>query len=165
MVIFGNGKGLDLEDLAGAESPMVSRPNQGDPSPVFGFPRAFLITQAACLLLLVLWIIFLITVTSLKQHAWYLLLVGGLGMLQNAFAAGAQRAIGTSGIHLDLVEEFRREKVMHTLMDFEVAYPKLCKPLLDEFFPGQLRENENKWWDGNREPYDGERDPESKPAD
>uniref|UniRef100_A0A0W0G089 Uncharacterized protein n=1 Tax=Moniliophthora roreri TaxID=221103 RepID=A0A0W0G089_MONRR len=165
MVIFSDGKGLDLEDLAGAESPMVSRPGQGDPSPIFGFPRAFLITQAACLFLLVLWIIFLITVTSLKQHAWFLLLVGGLGMLQNAFAAGAHRAIGTSGVHLDRVEEFRRGKVMHALMDFQEAYPQLGKQLLDEFFPGDLRDDEEKWWDGNRKPYDDKRDPKSKPED
>uniref|UniRef100_A0A0W0G0F7 Transmembrane protein n=1 Tax=Moniliophthora roreri TaxID=221103 RepID=A0A0W0G0F7_MONRR len=112
MVIFSNGKGLDLEDLAGAESPM---------------------------------------------HAWYLLLVGGLGMLQNAFAAGAHRPIGTSGVHLEKVREFRGKKVMHALMDFEVAYPKKCQPLLREFFPGNLRQAEEKWWAGDRTDYDEER--------
>ncbi|ESK85015.1 hypothetical protein Moror_15736 [Moniliophthora roreri MCA 2997] len=157
MVIFSNGKGLDLEDLAGAESPMVSRPGRHDLPRVFGLPGALLITQVACLFLLVLWIIFLITVTSIKQHAWYLLLVGGLGMLQNAFAAGAHRPIGTSGVHLEKVREFRGKKVMHALMDFEVAYPKKCQPLLREFFPGNLRQAEEKWWAGDRTDYDEER--------
>jgi hypothetical protein len=159
MVILGNGIGLDLEDLAGAESPMVQRRGADASSTIFGLPKSFLLTQAACLLLAALWIVFLITVTSIKQNAWYLLCVGSLGMVQNAVTAGARRSIGTSGIHLEKIEEFKREKVMHALMDLESAYLKVGKPLVHEFFPseGGLRPNEIKWWKGEKKDYDDER--------
>ncbi|KAK7056637.1 hypothetical protein VNI00_002354 [Paramarasmius palmivorus] len=159
MVILSNGNGLDLEDLAGAESPMVPRRGQNQPPTAFGLPITFLLTQVASLILAVLWIVILITVTGIDEHAWYLLLVGGLGMLQNAIVAGARRGIGTSGIHLEVVEEFSRRKVMHAIMDLEQAYPSTGRPLLSEFFPNEskLREDEVKWWSGDRTEYDEKR--------
>lgn len=50
------GKGLDLEDLAGAESPRI----------------------AACISLAVIWILLRITVNGgMTENTWYLLAVGG----------------------------------------------------------------------------------------
>uniref|UniRef100_A0A0W0FIP1 Uncharacterized protein n=1 Tax=Moniliophthora roreri TaxID=221103 RepID=A0A0W0FIP1_MONRR len=155
MAIISNGKGPDLQDLAaGVESPMIGCPGPGYDPCIYGISRAFLVTQAACLLLLVLWVILLFTVTSIKQHGWYLLLVGGLGMLQNAFVAGARWSMGTTGIHLTKIQEFGGPKVMHVIMDFEMAYLQLGRPLLDEFFPENLCEAEVKWWAGDWMQYD-----------
>ncbi|KAA1474345.1 hypothetical protein DENSPDRAFT_324893 [Dentipellis sp. KUC8613] len=162
MVIIGNGVGLDLEDLAVAESPRLLRrgSERGNPRRIFvNLPLALWMTQASCVVLSALWIVLLITVTSLKQNTWYLLLVGGLGMAQNIVAAGARRGLGASGIHLRKIEKFKGEKVMHALMDTECAYRKIGRSLLHEFFPEAdgLRETEIKWWEGDRTAYEQER--------
>ncbi|THV03993.1 hypothetical protein K435DRAFT_817067 [Dendrothele bispora CBS 962.96] len=138
MVIIGNGCGLDLEDLAAAET-------------------AFWFTQLICSIMALLWIIFLINVTALKENAWYLLAVGSVGMIQNVIVAGARREIGTSGIHLERIEEFRQEKVMDVLMDVECAYKSVGKSLVAEFFPSDLRPAEDLWWSGNKESYEKNR--------
>lgn len=44
-------------------------------------------------------------------------------------------------------------KVMDGLMDLEVTH-RWGKPLLSEFFPGQLRPEEEAWWNGNTATYD-----------
>ncbi|GAW14634.1 hypothetical protein ANO14919_040370 [Xylariales sp. No.14919] len=51
-------------------------------------------------LLAILWTLLLITVSGLTENSWFLIGIGGLGMLQNAFAAGVSRAPGASDIHL-----------------------------------------------------------------
>ncbi|KAK0482462.1 hypothetical protein IW261DRAFT_1550340 [Armillaria novae-zelandiae] len=135
MVILGKGVGLDLEDLAAAESPRMRQRGKDD-------NLGFFFTQVACLLLATFWIIILITVTALKEDTWYLLGVGGLGMVQNVLVAGAERRTGTSGIHLKKIEEYEQGKVMDTLMDLEEGYPKVGKSLVTEFFPSGLREVE-----------------------
>ncbi len=146
MVILGRGVGLDLEDLAAAEPPRMRPRGKDDNS-------AFLFTQVACLVLATLWIVFLITVTALKQDTWYLLAVGGLGMVQNVLVAGTERHISTSGIHLEKVEEYQQEDVMDALMDLEEDYPTIGKSLVGELFPSSLHEAETRWWAGEREGY------------
>ncbi|KAF8600441.1 hypothetical protein BDV93DRAFT_588261 [Ceratobasidium sp. AG-I] len=148
MVVISGGKGLDLEDLAVAESPRLFRRldfSQG--RSILGLPFSYWFTQTFCLLLAIAWLLLLITVTSLKKNTWYLLLVGGLGMLQNVIVAGARRAMSTSGIHLKKVEAIEGEKVMHTLMDLERAYATVGKSLLPEFFPNAegLTDSETRW--------------------
>ncbi|KAK9790872.1 hypothetical protein AB5N19_14522 [Seiridium cardinale] len=44
-------------------------------------------------------------------------------------------------------------------MGFEVQY-HLGEPLLKEFFPGNLMEDEQKWWVGSKDPYGSKRDEE-----
>ena len=182
MVIIGNKKGLDLEDLAAAESPRMRR--RGEDSHrlaksvrdaqgvvvrdkkgkrktevrmIKGLPAAFWITQTVCLTLAALWIVFLISVAGWKQNTWYLLAVGGVGMVQNVVVAGAKRGASTTGIHLKMVERIQQQKVMDALMDLENAYEKVGRSLLDEFFPGKFREAETQWWEGNKEAYDTKR--------
>lgn len=161
MVIIGDGEGLDLEDLAAAESPrLLRRQEERTGGLMMDLPLAYRITQVTCVALAALWILLLITVTGLKQNTWYLLLVGGLGMGQNVIVAGARRKPGASGIHLQQVGVFQRKKVMHTLMDVETAgYEGVGRSLLKVFFPeeGGLRSSEIKWWDGEKEEYDRER--------
>jgi len=82
MVFIGSQGSWDLETLATAtsaprpESPLVS------------------------LVLVLLWSCLLITVAGLKEHAWYLVRIGALGMLQNVYAAGKVREPGASNFHL-----------------------------------------------------------------
>ncbi|THU81968.1 hypothetical protein K435DRAFT_464847 [Dendrothele bispora CBS 962.96] len=163
MVIIGKGYGLDLEDLAVAETPRMR--TRGRPmSMIKGLPTAFWITQVACSILALLWVIFLITVTALEQDAWYLLAVGTIGMVQNVIVAGARREMSTTGVHLKKIEVIEQLKVMDTLMDLEVAYKGVGKSLLKEFFPNDMRPAEDLWWSGNRVDYDkerGEKRPES----
>jgi len=174
MVIIGKKLGLDLEDLAAAESPRMRRRGEEAQGPgrwsksvaekgvnrketrmVNSLPAAFWITRAACSILALLWIIFLITVTALHQHTWYLLAVGGIGMIQNVVVAAARRDASASGIYLTLIEEFEQSKAMDALMDLETAYKGVGKSLVSEFFPeSNLRPAEVKWWDGKKEDYD-----------
>jgi len=157
MVIIGKGFGLDLEDLATAESPR-ERTRGKEMSMINGLPTAFWITRLACSILALLWIIFLITVTALEENAWYLLVVGSIGMIQNVIVAGARREIGTTGIRLEKIEVIQRHKAMDTLMDVELAYKNVGKSLVNEFFPNGMKPAETQWWSGNREVYEIERE-------
>jgi hypothetical protein len=82
MVLIGRAGSWDIETLATATS--APRPE----------------TMIVSLSLAVLWICLLISVSGLKANAWYLIGVGGVGMLQNIYAAGAEREPSTSDIHL-----------------------------------------------------------------
>ncbi|CAN5957291.1 unnamed protein product [Sphagnum jensenii] len=170
MVIIGDEKGLDLEDLAVGESPRMrqrtehsnrlarrERDSEGNEEKKIlmlrGVPVSFWITQVSCLILAFLWIVFLITVAGLRQHTWYLLLIGALGMIQNVVIAGVSRGPSAMGIHLTKIKSIQQHKVMDVLMDLE-SYRKGCgRSLLPEFFNGKLRPAEEKWWDGDPEEY------------
>ena len=131
IVIQGCGVGLDLEDLA-ANAPGAFT-SQG--------------TRAAIIVLCVFWILLLITAAGVKQHTWFLLAVGALGILQNVFAAGTSRSPKAFGIPLEFVEVIGEPKVMDTLFEVETRYPCLGKSLLPIFFPGELHEEEQERWD------------------
>ncbi|KAF8221873.1 hypothetical protein L208DRAFT_1426505 [Tricholoma matsutake] len=144
MVIIGMADSLDLEDLAAAETV------GGD------LPAAFWVTPIACMILAFLWIVFLITVSGLTQNTWYLLAVGGIGMIQNVIVAGVRRDMSTSGIHLVPVEKIEGTKVMDALMDLEINHKGVGESLVSEFFP-KLKAIETKWWAGDRTAYDEKR--------
>lgn len=176
-VILGNGVGLDLEDLAGAESPRMKRTwlehglfvrrrtNKSDAEGVAGEkihqapnidvevltwksqPIDLWATRLMCFILAILWIGFLICVTALAKDAWYLMAVGALGMSQNAIVAGVDFKSERYGMHLEKVKSFGGRKVMESLKNFETEYPGNGKALVDEFFPGSLRPDEVEWWD------------------
>jgi hypothetical protein len=57
-------------------------------------------TPIISLVLAVLWTCLLITVSGLKEHTWYLVGIGGIGMLQNIYAAGKARDPSTANFHL-----------------------------------------------------------------
>lgn len=57
-------------------------------------------TRWVSLLLTVLWTCLLISVSGLGDGSWFLVLVGGIGMVQNVLAAGTSRMPRASGIHL-----------------------------------------------------------------
>lgn len=49
----------------------------------------------------VLWVLLLITVTGIKQYTWFLIGVGGLGMLQNVLAAALPCSSASLGININ----------------------------------------------------------------
>ncbi|CEL10983.1 hypothetical protein ASPCAL14090 [Aspergillus calidoustus] len=132
--IISDGHGLDLEDLATGFSNVDS-------------PVITLGAQLSCIVLGIAWVALLITASGLPGDSWYLIAVGGIGMLQNIFVAGLKRTPEAYGVPLDFVEVIGEVKVMATLMEVEKKYEKLGKSMLGTFFPGDLRENEVREWE------------------
>ncbi|KAI0322982.1 hypothetical protein OF83DRAFT_1029326, partial [Amylostereum chailletii] len=129
IVIVSEGAGLRLEDLAAAR----------DARSVYSIP----ITGV----LFVLWVAHLLTVAGVQDDAWYLFVVGGLGMLQNVVAAGAAREASALGIHLEGEHIIYGEKVFAALKEAEMHEPGVGICLIPVFFPGALREDEIAWRD------------------
>jgi hypothetical protein len=133
IVILGEGRGLDLEDLAvGPTSVDVS---------------ASYTTRIVIAILATLWILLLITAAGLGQNTWYLLVVGGIGILQNIMVAGWRRDPSAFGVPLDFEEVICETKVMKTLYAVEDKYPNLGRSMVATFFPGMLNEAEQTKWD------------------
>ncbi|OAA53609.1 hypothetical protein SPI_09316 [Niveomyces insectorum RCEF 264] len=145
------GQALDLEDLAAGQPPDTAS------------------SRLATTALTVLWLVLLITCTGIQVHTWYLLAVGGIGMLHNIVVAGAPRSPAALGLPIELARcgdgngdgdgdgdgnrgpyaVFAETKVMWTLMKLEEQYKGYGKALLPEFFPGELRKREKDWWASN----------------
>ncbi|KGO43871.1 hypothetical protein PEX2_108230 [Penicillium expansum] len=121
-------------------------------------------TRMMTFLLTVLWFMLLLSSTGIQAHAWYLLAVGGIGMMQNLITAGAPRQPEMLGIPIRLAMRsnsrneaspipmvFAEFKVMHTLMELELDFKGAGRALLPEFFPGGggLQSWEEKWWSSN----------------
>lgn len=140
VAIISNGYGLDLEDLATGFSHVDS-------------PTITIWSQLAVINLGILWVALLITASALPSDSWYLIAVGGIGMLQNIFVAGWKRSPDAFGIPLEFVDVVGEVKVMQTLMQVERKYEKLGKSMLATFFPGDLRENEVKQWNAIAEEW------------
>ncbi|KAI9740314.1 MAG: hypothetical protein M1834_004892 [Cirrosporium novae-zelandiae] len=130
IMIIGDGKGLDLEDLAAAD--------------VSSFPSGK--TTFAVITLAALWILLLITVSRTQRNTWFLLAIGSVGILQNIYVAGASRSPKAFGVPVEFVEVIGETKVMPTLFRVEEHYPRLGKNMLGTFFPGDLREDEQVKW-------------------
>jgi hypothetical protein len=147
IVILGDGKGLDLEDLAAG-------PTNVDVS-------ASKWTRAAIIILAVFWILLLITAAGIKQNTWFLLAIGGVGILQNIYVAGKMRFPEAFGVPLKFECVIGKAKVMKTLFAAEEKYPRLGKSLLDTFFPGKLWPDEyQKWEEFERNAIRAEREEE-----
>lgn len=133
IIILGQGVGLDLEDLAASGYNTELSTSR--------FTRGALIVLAA------FWILLLITAAGLSAHNWFLLLVGGLGILQNILVAGYEREPRAVGLPLDYVTVFGDSKgVKHTLYAVERSYPGLGYCMLDTFFPGGIWKDEKLDW-------------------
>jgi len=96
-------------------------------------------------LLAVLWLVHLLTVQSVKNDPWYLLLIGALGMIQNAIASGARRTPQALGFHLVAGDVVHRDKAMEAIQAAEEKEPRVGLGLIDVFFPGGLRPKEKIW--------------------
>jgi hypothetical protein len=70
------------------------------------------------------------------------------GTLGNLLIAGLPRAPWAHGVALESIEVIQGDdKVMVALQSLEEKYPGYGAPLVKEFFPVGLREDEKKWWD------------------
>jgi hypothetical protein len=131
IVILGREGGLDLEDLAAAAAQKETLPS----------------TRISAVILALLWTALLITVLGLKRDSWFLLAVGGIGMLQNVVVAGAPRRPESFGLHLEFDEVISDIKVMRALMKLEDKHPGVGASLVATFFPGKLRKDEESFWE------------------
>ncbi|KAK7708288.1 hypothetical protein SLS57_009022 [Botryosphaeria dothidea] len=180
MIVRSLGKGIDLEHLAAAESPRATRsweqwgffigPQEREThvKTLNGLPLDFWLTRAVCTLFSLGSLILLILAAGIQSNSWYLLIVGAAGMFQNAFVAGLSIHPEGQAIPLLCREVIYGNKVMDVLMDLEVKLEQdeiagdkskfdIVKPLVKEFFPGELRDNEKRWWKGQRKDYDEKR--------
>ncbi|KAF7557284.1 hypothetical protein G7Z17_g771 [Cylindrodendrum hubeiense] len=133
IVIIGDGKGIDLEDLAAGQTNVdVSASST---------------TRIAITILAAFWILLLITAAGIQHHTWYLLTVGGIGILQNIFVAGWPRFPKDLGVPLEFEKVIGKPKVMDALFEVEEEYPHVGRSMLDTFFPGKLRPGESRRWD------------------
>ncbi|EXM15006.1 hypothetical protein FoTM2_013251 [Fusarium oxysporum f. sp. vasinfectum] len=82
MVFIGSQGSWDLESLAAGTC--VPRPE----------------TRWISLALATLWTCLLITVSGMKRHTWFLVGIGGIGMLQNVIVAGVSREPSAFGFHI-----------------------------------------------------------------
>ncbi|TFB04638.1 hypothetical protein CCMA1212_004131 [Trichoderma ghanense] len=130
IVIQGAGVGLDLEDLAAADTSAFDERG----------------TQLVVVGLGFLWILLLITASGIRHNTWFLLAVGGMGILQNMYVTSKSRPPRAFGVPLEFVEVIGKPKVMEALFEVEDRYPRLGKSILPIFFPGELRKDEKEKW-------------------
>jgi hypothetical protein len=138
IVILGANHGYDMEALAAGRAPDL------------------ITTRIYTSVLAMLWLVLLVTCCGIKTDSWYLLAVGGLGMVQNLIVAGVPRTPAALGLPIELVssgnegqmipEIFAEPKVMWTIMEFEEKHRGCGNHLVKEFFTRDLLEWENKWW-------------------
>ncbi|KAF9641682.1 hypothetical protein BFW01_g1665 [Lasiodiplodia theobromae] len=129
IIISEHADSLNLEDLATARGHPVHHTRM-----ILGF-------------LAICWIAFLLCVAGLEENTWFLLGVGFLGMVQNVLAAGAPRDPSAMGVPMDQVDEIYEGRVMEVLQAAERKYPKVGISLLPIYFPGELRPDEQKFFD------------------
>ncbi|TEY34834.1 hypothetical protein BOTCAL_0609g00030 [Botryotinia calthae] len=139
IVILGADHGLDMEALAAGRAPDL--------------PTTRIYTSA----LAVLWLVLFVTCCGIQTDTWYLLAIGSSGMVQNLIVAGAPRTPAALGLPIELIssgnrgqlvpEIFAEPKVMWTIMEFEEKHPGRGYALVKEFFPGDLLDWENRWWE------------------
>jgi hypothetical protein len=133
IVIIGDGNGLDIEDLAAG--------------PIDTDFSTFFTTRIALLILTLLWVLLLIVAAGARKNSWFLLAVGGVGILENVFVAGSPRTPAAFGMPLIFEDVVCEGKVMDTLFAVEQAYPRVGKSMVGTFFPGNLRPKEQERWD------------------
>jgi hypothetical protein len=131
IVVECDGCGLNLEDLCtgfdNLDSPSISKT-----------------TRLGMIVLGVLWVILLITSSALTDQSWFLIAVGGIGMLQNMFVAGWSRNPEALGLPLKFTTVIGSPKVITALIEAEKAFPTVGRALVGTFFPGGLFPREEK---------------------
>ena len=103
-------------------------------------------TRISLTILAALWILLLITAAGVQDNAWFLLAIGGVGILQNIFVAGWRRSPRAYGVPLSLVDVVGMPKVVDTLFAVEHAYSHIGAGMRETFFPDKLRPQETMRW-------------------
>ncbi|KAI0105694.1 hypothetical protein GGR51DRAFT_571632 [Nemania sp. FL0031] len=143
IVILGNGRGLNLEDLA------IDRQKCDSSNPM---TRFILAATAAS------WISLLIVAAGVSTSTWYLLGVGITGMLQNILVVGWRRDPSALGVHLDFKRVIGEMTTMDSLLALETEITGLGRCLLPMFFPGELLPEETLAWDALKDKAAGEQE-------
>jgi hypothetical protein len=141
------GQSLNLEDLA-IQSPKPTR-----------VARVILVGLA------IAWVLFLITAGGIEKDTWYLLGVGGLGMVHNVYTANKTRTPGAHGVPVKekplnkckRIQAEGRGGVMSVLKKAEEERPGLGLAVLKTFFPGRLTQDEAIEWENARDSLDDRR--------
>jgi len=133
IAILGNGRGLNLEDLAVAGQ--------------MKYRSSDILTRLCLAIISILWISLLITAAGMTTNTWYLLAVGGIGILQNVLVAGWRRDPRALGVHLDFREVIGEMTTMDALLALEAKYARVGRSLLPIFFPGELLPEEVARWE------------------
>lgn len=131
IVIECNGCGLNLEDLCTGFDNLDS-------------PAISVSTRLSMVALGILWVVLLITSSALTDQLWFLIAVGGIGMLQNMFVAGWSRTPEALGLPLSFTTVIGSPKVSMALIEAEKNCPKVGRALVGTFFPGGLFPSEEK---------------------
>lgn len=98
MILVGSGNAWDLESMATAKP---------DPMPE---------TPYLLGILAVLWSCLLIAVSGLKRNAWFLVLIGAIGMVQNIYAGAARRPPGA--LNMNLTPYMQRPSIVGLSLDW-----------------------------------------------
>lgn len=122
---------LNLEDLATPYRDMQS-------------PLA---TQVLASAIAGLWVALLISIAGWELHTWFLLGIGLLGIVHNIFVAAVPRNPRAYGIDMEYVDTIVEEKTIGSLWRLEDHIPGAGIALVDIFFPGKLRDDEQEKWD------------------
>lgn len=131
IVVECDGCGLNLEDLCTGFNNLDA-------------PAISMTTRLVMIVLGVLWVVLLITSSALTDQSWFLIAVGGIGMLQNMFVAGWSRKPEALGMPLIFIDVVGSPKVSATIMEAERAYSTVGRALVGTFFPGGLFPSEEK---------------------
>jgi hypothetical protein len=124
IVILAKKGFINIEDLANGDS---------DSSELVGF-----FTRVRLFVLAILWVLLFITAAGIDNDTWFLLAIGGIGIIHNVIAAGWPRSPGSVGFHLKFIECFAEIKVMGALQIAELRYPGIGKCLRDTYFPASI---------------------------
>jgi hypothetical protein len=125
IVLEADGCGLNLEDLCTGFDNLDT-------------PSISVATRLIMIVLGVSWVVLLITSSALTDQSWFLIAVGGIGMLQNIFVAGWSRKPEALGLPLKFTTVFGSPKVFTAITEVERAYPNVGRALVGTFFPGGL---------------------------
>ncbi|KAK5206102.1 hypothetical protein LTR41_008384 [Exophiala xenobiotica] len=134
LIVLGNGHGLDLEDLAASTDTAGRVP--------LSWRSRYIFLFLSCL-----WVPYLIVAARQGTDTWFLIATAAVGFLQNILIVSYRRHPSAFGVHLDFVDVIKDRKVMQTLYKVEERYPGVGASMLTTFFPGRLREDEEKDWD------------------
>jgi hypothetical protein len=139
LVIVGSKDFFDLEVLAN------------------GDPKRSSYTRFCSVVLALLWIVHLITLRGIEENPWYLMAIGGIGMIHSVMVAGLPRRPEALGLPLEFEECIAEPKVMETLKQVEIRHPQVGAAMIGTFFPGKLREDEVQWWADKAAEHERER--------
>jgi hypothetical protein len=137
LIILGNGHGLHLEDLAAGIETL-------DTAAADWKTKVFLFAMGW------FWILLLVAAAGLSQPSWYLLAVGGIGMIQNLFVAGWSRHPSALGIHLEFRTVIGHMSTMEALLALEAQLPHAGRSLLPIYFPGRISPEVDAQWEALR---------------